>query len=158
MDQLTDLPAARGVWRAGGWRYGRWRRPVAIVALLAGLGAALWSVQRHRGEARVVLLLTHVGYTLPGSPATALGRERLVGVRIAPALPAPPWRLALDWSRGAAPEASHALELQLPSDPAVLQVECHYDGGASEPWRGTAQVTVGAEDRLQVVDIGRCDR
>lgn len=132
------------------------RRGVAIFALVAGVGAALYTVRDDSVDAEAVLLLGHVRYALPGDPPLALGRDRLIGLRVQPAHSATSWVVSLDFVRGQAPAATHALKLKLPSGVASLDVQCLYDGGGTTPLRGRSLVHVARQTALQTVDVEPC--
>lgn len=134
----------------------RIRRGVAILALLGGLGAALYTMRDDSVEAQAVLLLGHVRYALPGSPPLALGRDRLVGLRIRPAHAQVGWVVRVDYGVGEAPPATHALKLRVPAGVESLEVHCLYDGGGATPFEGRSLVHVAHQTELQTIDIEPC--
>ena len=134
----------------------RMRRGAAILALVLGVGAALYTVRDDSVDAEAVLLLGHVRYALPGDPPLSLGRDRLVGLRVRPAHTQASWVVSVDYRRGEAPPATHALKLRLPSGVESLEVHCFYDGGGSAPLQGRSIVRVARQTALQTVDVEPC--
>ncbi len=141
------------------------QRFIAIVALLAGVGGALWTVRDRRSERQVVLLLEHLRYTLPvakpqaGAPmpeVAPLGRAALIGLRLRPVGDDVPWRVAVDYVRGQAPVATAPLTLPLDDDTEAVEVRCLYDIGGAAPLIGRQVLKVPPSEGLQTLDPEPC--
>ncbi len=130
------------------------RRPIAIVALVGGVGAALLTMQRDVEQAKVVLLLTHVEHDVGGAKLT---RDRLVGVIVESNGEHGPWRGKRTFQRGRAPEATAPFDIELGPGVERIGVRCLFDAGGSEPIVGSSAVVVERRPSLQVVDVGSCN-
>ncbi len=143
----------------------RAQRIIAIVALLAGIGGALWTVRDRRSERQVVLLLEHLRYELPAAPpkagekapgAAALTRAALVGLRLRPIGDDVAWRVAVDYVSGQAPVATAPLTLPLNDDTEAIEVRCLYDIGGAAPLVGRSVLPIPAGDGVQTLDPEPC--
>ncbi len=129
------------------------RRWLAMVALVAGLGAAWWQSERGVQSLELALLLTHVEVPV-GAEGVALDRSELVSVTLRPG---PGRSQTLHFSAGSAPEATTPLTLEVPSATTHADVRCVFRLPTGTEVRSHGRVKLPeAREGVQVVDLGTC--